>query len=104
MSLNNPRLFWGGVGAKELVWRKHSREVFIHNKETGEFHWFRDAQLNVSGKIPISMCIDSVHDIYGVCCVLVAENCLDKHVGYNPAKVALIWEKDDGDTKEVTYG
>ena len=49
LSLDNPRLFWGGVGAKELVWRKHSREVFTFNKETGEFHWFRGAQLNVSG-------------------------------------------------------
>lgn len=51
LSVSNPKLFWGGVGAKELKWRKKSREVFHHNKETGEFHWFRDTVLNASGTI-----------------------------------------------------
>ena len=68
LSLNNPQLFWSGVGAKELVWRKHSREVFTHNKETGEFHWFRGAQLNVSGIVlMVYTCNKVLLIIYPLC-------------------------------------
>lgn len=59
-------MFWGGLGSKELKWRKKSREVFQYNKETGEFHWFRDAVLNVSGTIS-----DCVHALAGGYVVLM---------------------------------
>ena len=32
-----------------------------------------------------------------------AVNCLDRHAETNPNKVALIWERNDGTSEEITY-
>jgi acetyl-CoA synthetase len=60
------------------VWHKPFTKTL--NEENAPFYkWFEDGELNVSA------------------------NCLDKHLATIPNKIAIIFEGDNGDTKNVTY-
>jgi len=63
----NPVGFWEKL-AKDLVWRKKWKKVFVHNPPY--FQWFIGGKLNIT------------------------ENCLDRNLGKYKNKVALIWEPE----------
>ena len=70
--------FWAKLARELLVWSKPFTKTL--NKDKAPFYkWFEDGELNVSA------------------------NCLDKHLNTIPNKVAIIFEADNGDTKNVTY-
>lgn len=70
--------FWAKLARELLVWHKPFTKAL--NQDNAPFYkWFEDGELNVSA------------------------NCLDKHLNTIPNKVAIIFEADDGSTKNVTY-
>ena len=70
--------FWAKLARELLVWSKPFTKTL--NEDKAPFYkWFEDGELNVSA------------------------NCLDKHLNTIPNKVAIIFEADNGDTKNVTY-
>jgi acetyl-CoA synthetase len=69
---------WAKLARELLVWSKPFTKTL--NEEKAPFYkWFEDGELNVSA------------------------NCLDKHLATIPNKVAIIFEGDNGDKKNVTY-
>ncbi|MEI7970024.1 MAG: acetate--CoA ligase [Betaproteobacteria bacterium] len=70
--------FWGRLAREHLLWQTPFSQVL---DESGApfFKWFTGGRMNVS------------------------YNCLDRHLGTHPHKVALIFEADDGSTTRVTY-
>ncbi len=70
--------FWAKLARELLVWNKPFTKTL--NEDNAPFYkWFEDGELNVSA------------------------NCLDKHLKTIPNKVAIIFEADSGDVKQVTY-
>ncbi|MCX7185841.1 MAG: acetate--CoA ligase [Methylophilales bacterium] len=70
--------FWAKLARELLVWNKPFTKTL--NEDNAPFYkWFEDGDLNVSA------------------------NCLDKHLNTIPNKVAIIFEADSGDVKQVTY-
>jgi len=70
--------FWAKLARELLIWHKPFTKTL--NEVNAPFYkWFEDGELNVSA------------------------NCLDKHLNTIPNKVAIIFEGDDGNTKNVTY-
>jgi acetyl-CoA synthetase len=69
---------WAKLARELLVWHKPFTKTL--NEENAPFYkWFEDGELNVSA------------------------NCLDKHLNTIPNKTAIIFEGDDGKSKQVTY-
>jgi acetyl-CoA synthetase len=69
---------WAKLARELLVWSKPFTKTL--NEDKAPFYkWFEDGELNVSA------------------------NCLDKHLNTIPNKVAIIFEGDNGNTKNVTY-
>ena len=74
----DPEAFWGEI-AKELHWFQPWSKVLEWNAPWAK--WF------VGGKINLSY------------------NCLDRHAAsHRHNKVAIMWEGEPGDTRELTYG
>ena len=70
--------FWAKLARELLIWHKPFTKTL--NEDNAPFYkWFEDGELNVSA------------------------NCLDKHLNTIPNKVAIIFEADDGSTRNVTY-
>ena len=70
--------FWAKLARELLVWHKPFTKTL--NQDNAPFYkWFEDGDLNVSA------------------------NCLDKHLQTIPNKTAIIFEADDGSSKNVTY-
>ena len=69
---------WAKLARELLVWSKPFTKT-LNDSQAPFYKWFEDGELNVSA------------------------NCLDKHLGTIPNKVAIIFEADNGDTKNVTY-
>ena len=69
---------WAKLARELLVWSKPFT-ITLNDSQAPFYKWFEDGELNVSA------------------------NCLDKHLGTIPNKVAIIFEADNGDTKNVTY-
>jgi acetyl-CoA synthetase len=70
--------FWANLARELLVWDKPFTKTL--NESNAPFYkWFEDGELNVSA------------------------NCLDKHLSTIPNKIAIIFEADDGTSKNVTY-
>jgi len=72
----------------EGFWAKHAREALLWHKpftrtldesKAPFYEWFADGELNAS------------------------YNCLDRHLGTQPDKVAIIFEADNGKVTKVTY-
>ncbi|HTJ98200.1 MAG TPA: acetate--CoA ligase [Bordetella sp.] len=71
--------FWARMARENLVWTKPFTQV-LDDSNAPFYRWFADGELNVSA------------------------NCLDKQVqNGNAAKVAIIFESDDGKVDKVTY-
>ena len=70
--------FWARLARENLLWSKPFTKTL---DESGApfYKWFHDGELNAS------------------------YNCLDRHLGTQPDKVALIFEADDGKVTKVTY-
>ena len=69
-SKNNPNEFWGGL-AKTFVWQKTWDKVLEYNFKSADVKWFLGGKLNIT------------------------ENCLDRHLKYQPKKTAIIFEPND---------
>ncbi len=70
--------FWAKLARELLIWHKPFTKTL--NEANAPFYkWFEDGELNVSA------------------------NCLDRHLNTIPNKVAIIFEADDGSSKNVTY-
>jgi len=63
----NPKMFWASI-AKELVWFKKWRKVFVHKPPY--FQWFKGGEINIT------------------------VNALDRNLEKRKNKVALIWEPE----------
>jgi len=70
--------FWARLARESLLWHKPFSKVLDESKAPF-FKWFHDGELNVS------------------------YNCLDRHLGTQPNKVAIIFEADDGSITKVSY-
>lgn len=70
--------FWARLARENIQWSKPFTKAL---DESGApfFKWFEDGELNVSA------------------------NCLERHLGTQPNKTAIIFEKDDGSTEIYTY-
>ena len=69
---------WAKLARELLHWHQPFTKTL--NQDNAPFYkWFEDGELNVSA------------------------NCLDKHLATIPNKTAIIFEADNGDTKNVTY-
>ncbi|GAU93058.1 hypothetical protein RvY_05049 [Ramazzottius varieornatus] len=78
-SLEHNDLFWESC-AKMLNWKEPFHTVQDCDLKKGKVGWFLGGKLNVS------------------------ENCLDRHVAEDPNKIALLWEKDEPGTVQISYG
>ncbi len=70
--------FWAKLARELLVWSKPFTKT-LNESQAPFYKWFEDGELNVSF------------------------NCLDKHLATIPNKIAIIFEGDNGDSKNVTY-
>jgi acetyl-CoA synthetase len=70
--------FWAKLARDELVWHKPFTQV-LDESNRPFYRWFADGELNAS------------------------YNCLDRHLGTVPHRVAIIFEADDGTVTKVTY-
>ncbi|MBL8518680.1 MAG: acetate--CoA ligase [Betaproteobacteria bacterium] len=70
--------FWARMARENIQWIKPFSKA-LDDSNAPFFKWFEDGQLNVSA------------------------NCLERHLGTQPEKVAIIFEKDDGSTETFTY-
>ena len=70
--------FWAKQARENLKWTKPFTKV-LDESNAPFFKWFHDGELNAS------------------------YNCLDRHLGTQPDKVAIIFEADDGKITRVTY-
>ncbi len=70
--------FWAGLARKELLWKKPFTQTLDESKAPF-YRWFHDGELNAS------------------------YNCLDRHLGSQPDKIAIIFEADDGKITRITY-
>jgi len=70
--------FWARHARAELKWAKPFTKT-LDESNAPFFKWFHDGELNAS------------------------YNCLDKHLGTQPDKIAIIFEADDGKVTKVTY-
>ncbi|HEX4330503.1 MAG TPA: acetate--CoA ligase [Usitatibacter sp.] len=70
--------FWAKHARNELIWTKPFTKI-LDESEAPFFKWFHDGELNAS------------------------YNCLDRHLGTQPGKVAILFEADDGAVTKVTY-
>ena len=70
--------FWGDLARDNIAWKKPFTEV-LDESNAPLYKWFADGELNVS------------------------YNCLDRHLADKADKVAIIYEKDDGSSENITY-
>ena len=70
--------FWARLAREHLRWHKPFTKV-LDESQAPFFRWFHDGELNAS------------------------YNCLDRHLGTQPDKVAIIFEADDGAVTKITY-
>ena len=70
--------FWAKLARELLVWSKPFTKT-LNESQAPFYKWFEDGELNVS------------------------YNCLDKHLATIPNKIAIIFEGDNGDSKNVSY-
>tara|TARA_R110000868_G_scaffold189695_2_gene433078 strand:- start:122706 stop:124667 length:1962 start_codon:yes stop_codon:yes gene_type:complete len=77
LSITDPHKFWGDMAEKFLSWDKKWDEVSHCNFEEPRIEWFKGGQLNVS------------------------YNCLDRHLKERGDKIAILWEADNPEEKDV---
>jgi acetyl-CoA synthetase len=70
--------FWKRLAQEHVLWHKPFTKV-LDESRAPFFKWFEDGQLNAS------------------------YNCLDRHLGTQPDKTAIIFEADDGKITRITY-
>lgn len=70
--------FWAGLARDYIHWKKPFTQV-LDESNAPFYKWFADGDLNVS------------------------YNCLDRHLADKADKVAIIYEKDDGSSENITY-
>ena len=80
-SINDPENFWSYMAEQHLSWFKRWDKVSDCNYQEPRIQWFQGAELNAS------------------------YNCIDRHLGENEHRTALIWEADDPSTpsQHITY-
>lgn len=77
-SIENPEIFWAEI-ADNFTWRKKWDKVLEWNFIEPNVKWFINGKLNIT------------------------ENCLDRHLGKNGDKIALIFEPNDVNEQSKTY-
>ncbi|MBC8047825.1 MAG: acetate--CoA ligase, partial [Fimbriimonadaceae bacterium] len=75
-SIDEPESFWGEI-AGSFTWKKKWENVLQWEFETPDVKWFINGKLNIT------------------------ENCLDRFVEKHPDKIAIIWEPNDPNEKEI---
>ncbi len=71
--------FWAARAHEELLWDEPFTKV-LDDSKAPFYTWFEDGTLNA------------------------AANCLDRHLPERENQVAIQWEAEDGERREVTYG
>jgi acetyl-CoA synthetase len=75
----DPLGYWANLARETLLWNKPFTQV-IDESCAPNYRWFTDGELNVS------------------------VNCLDRHLSERAEKKAIIFEGEDGEVRELTYG
>ncbi len=75
----DPVTFWAQRAKEELVWDKPFTKT-LDDSKAPFYTWFEDGTLNA------------------------AANCLDRHLPERAKQVAIRWEAEDGERRDVTYG
>ena len=75
---SNHEEFWATLARSEIDWQKPFQKV-LDTSNAPHFRWFEDGSLNVS------------------------YNCLDRHLSANGDKNAIVFEGEQGDTRQLTY-
>ena len=70
--------FWSELAKRELAWQTPFRKT-LDDSRAPNYTWFDDGRLNVSA------------------------NCLDRHLGARGDKIAIRFEGEKGDTRNLTY-
>ena len=70
--------FWARLAREYVIWHKPFNRV-LDESQRPFFKWFADGELNAS------------------------YNCLDRHLGNQSGKVAIVFEADDGSVTKITY-
>jgi acetyl-CoA synthetase len=70
--------FWADLAKKEIDWHRPFSTI-LNEKGAPHYRWFEDGTLNVS------------------------YNCLDRHLETKGNKTAIIFEEENGETRELTY-
>jgi len=70
--------FWGNLAQQEITWQKPFSKL-LDSSKAPHYSWFDDGELNVS------------------------YNCLDRHLTDKADKTAIIFEGEQGDTRQITY-
>lgn len=70
--------FWGDLAQEMITWKKPFTQV-LDESNAPFYKWFADGDLNIS------------------------YNCLDRHLADKANKTAIIYEKDDGSSENITY-
>jgi acetyl-CoA synthetase len=81
-------------------------------RSTADIEWFWDAclrDLGIEWFQPYTAVLDQSRGFpwsrwFAGGRLNLAHNCLDRHARRTPGKVCLIWEGDDGSTRELSYG
>ncbi|HVT37158.1 MAG TPA: acetate--CoA ligase, partial [Nevskiaceae bacterium] len=74
----DPVAFWAELAKKELGWQTPFRKT-LDDSRAPNYAWFADGKLNV------------------------AANCVDRHLGARGDKIAIRFEGEKGDTRNLTY-
>jgi acetyl-CoA synthetase len=77
-SIEHPEAFWDEV-ANQFKWRKKWDKTLEWNFDQPDVKWFVNGKLNIT------------------------ENCIDRHLGENGNKTALIWEPNDVNESSKSY-
>ena len=75
---NDHTQFWADIAQQEISWNKPFTEI-LNDSQAPFFKWFADGLLNVS------------------------YNCIDRHLKDRGDKVAIQFEGEKGDTRQITY-
>ena len=70
--------FWADLGREHIVWHKDFTNV-LDESNAPHYQWFNDGEMNV------------------------CYNCVDKHLAENADKIAIKYESEQGDTRDITY-
>lgn len=73
-----PEAYWDILAKEKISWLKPYDKV-LNTNQAPFYSWFENGKLNIS------------------------DQCIDRHLGKNKDKIAIIWESESEETRKITY-